>query len=249
VAGLVILGLALIALSIIAWDHEVMAAIFAFTGVATAIFGVLLPRLEGNFELSPTRLVANLKAIGAREDLSFEDLANEFLKLLGISGSSLPTGRWASADPVDDIPSSSQQAQERRSDAASKTVPLPVPVEFIVAGDISSPGAVAMAFERHVEDLFQRTGWKVESQSRSPDRGIDFTAERDSEKVLVTVILRRRVSVADVRNLIGLFSSLYSIAEGAQVVAVNQGALTIDARHTLAEFSEIQILEIPVVGW
>lgn len=50
--GLVVPGLAAVALAVVEADHDALASVFGFTGIATAASGLLLPRLEGEFELS-----------------------------------------------------------------------------------------------------------------------------------------------------------------------------------------------------
>ncbi len=59
-------------------EKQAVASILAFSGVASAIFGVLLSRLEGAFEFSPTKFSATLKAartVGIRDDLTLDERA------------------------------------------------------------------------------------------------------------------------------------------------------------------------------
>ena len=240
---LAVVGLMLIALGAIVRSHEVVASIFAFAGVATVILGVLLPRLEGQFEISPTRLVATFKAarqVGAREDLTFEDRANEIFKLLNIEGESEPDTKAARQQP---------QTEESNQSAPVAGAPLPKPLEFVVPGDLGSISAVAQAFERHVERLFDQEGWEIESYGFTRDFVFDFKARKAEERAILSVLLRRRISAADIAAISAMFSRIDPESESRHILAINQGAFSTAARQALNAQVEFELLEIPMEGW
>jgi hypothetical protein len=240
---LFILGLILIGLAFVTRSHEGLASIFAFTGVATAVVGLLLPRLEGQIEISLTRMAATLRAArqaGVRDDLTFEDRANEVFKVLNIAGdpegsTPAPTERTSSSGEVEKVDTS--------------RAPLPTPLDFLVTGDIGSMGAVAQAFEKHVERLFSQSGWQVESRGSTHDFGYDFRAVSDSETAYVSVQLRRRLSVADLDRTAATLDRVDPSGESRHVLAVNGDAFSAQGRHVLSEIQSLEVMEIPVDGW
>lgn len=245
--GWVLLGLgaALIALAVLTSSHEALAAIFAFTGIATAILGVLLPRLEGPFEISVTKLAATIKAarkIGVSEDLTFDDRANAIFKLLGITGSASPTEKPKVASKAEDRPTPPTSAEPTAP-------PFPSPLSFIVTGEVDRSHAVGMAFERHVQHAFDRAGWETEAAGPGVDYGVDFVARNDSRVAFVTVLMRRRLSAADVDRAIGTFRRIDPSEESLHVLAVNEGAFSARSREALATASNLHVLEFPVEGW
>src|SRR4051794_29841784 len=84
---LLVFGVALVVVAIVFADKQAIASILAFSGVAAVVLGVLLSRLEGPFELSPTKLAATLRAArkaGVREDLTLEERADLILREIGV---------------------------------------------------------------------------------------------------------------------------------------------------------------------
>lgn len=236
---LLCLGAALIALGAVLAKHEVVASVFAFSGVATALLGVLLSRLEGSFEVSPTRLVGTLKEMktaSVRDDLTFEERANILFKLLGVSGEE---GGRADRTPA-----------EAPAPQTTPTVALPQPTPFVATGEANQAEAVGQAFERHVEARFRQDGWKIESERTAWDMGFDFKAVKGDLTVYVEVKLRRRLGAADARALLGAVHRHGADSPGAiWVMAVNAGALSAAARKELAWSSDVFVLEFPVEGW
>jgi Holliday junction resolvase len=78
---LVVFGVALVVLAAHDADHEVVAPVFAFTGVACVVLGVILHRVEA-LELSATSLRAKLFGVVKREDLTLEEKADAMIDLL-----------------------------------------------------------------------------------------------------------------------------------------------------------------------
>src|SRR4051812_3484569 len=84
---LLALGLLVLSLGLLFADHEALASVLGFSGVAVAVLGVLLSRLEGTFELSPTKLAGTLKRarqVATREDLTLEERGDALLHLLRV---------------------------------------------------------------------------------------------------------------------------------------------------------------------
>jgi hypothetical protein len=256
---LLALGVVLIGLAVATAGHEAVAAIFAFSGAATAIFGVLLSRLEGPFEISPTRfsgVLKKLKTVSAREDLTFEERANLLLKILGVTGGSTP------APPPEAPPVRRGAPRARGRDGTSTGAgpttsseiptmqhrpPLPRPVPFTVTGETDRAGAVAQAFERFVIERFRADGWEVDA-ARSMDRGFDFKAQKDETEAFVEVKLRRRFSAADAAALIGAVKT-WGEATDRWILAINAGALSEAAREQFSAFPAIEVWEVPIEGW
>jgi Holliday junction resolvase-like predicted endonuclease len=236
---LLLLGVTLIGLAVVVADQEALASIFAFSGIAAAVLGVLLPRLKGNLEFSPTRLAATLKearSAGVREDLTFEDRANEILRLLGISGS-VPSPR----EPPADAPESS--AKQPREDG----VELP-PVPTFTVGMVGK-GQLGLAFERHVMEGFKHLGWEIESEGSRLEFGVDFIARREGAIAYVQVKLARRFTLADLDHVIASFSRADSEGVARHVLAINSEALSATARERVASIADLEVVEVPVEGW
>lgn len=70
---LVIWGVVLVILACVFASSTAVASIFAFTGAASVVLGILAARFEGDFELSATGLKGKLIAVAVREDLTLED--------------------------------------------------------------------------------------------------------------------------------------------------------------------------------
>jgi hypothetical protein len=79
---LIALGVALVVLAAVLASEPAVAPVFAFTGVASIIVGVVLTRIEGTFELSATGLKAKLREVATREDLTLAQ-KGEWLAELG----------------------------------------------------------------------------------------------------------------------------------------------------------------------
>jgi hypothetical protein len=263
---LLALGVVLIGLAVTTAGHEAVAAIFAFSGAATAIFGVLLSRLEGPFEISPTRfsgVLKKLKNVSAREDLTFEERANLLLKILGVSGASTPAPPPAAPPARREAPRARRGApaasgRDATSTGAGPTTsseiptrqqrpPLPRPVPFTVTGETDRAGAVAQAFERFVIERFRADGWEVDA-ARSMDRGFDFKAQKDETEAFVEVKLRRRFSAADAAALIGAVKT-WGETTDQWILAINAGALSGAAREQFSAFPAIEVWEVPIEGW
>ncbi len=236
---LLLLGVGLIALGVVTVDHEVVASAFAFTGIASAILGVLLPRLEGDFEFSPTRLAATLQAVrsaSVREDLTFDERANEILRLLGVGGARSSETR----QQTEEAGSGLSQRGERDVDLAEVTA-------FVVRN--TGGGHLALAFEHHVMEAFRRSGWAVESVGPGSDLGVDFVAQREGQEAFVQVKLARRFTVADLDYLISSFYRADRLGTARHVLAINSGALSATARGRLRVTEGLDVVEIPVEGW
>jgi hypothetical protein len=221
---LVVFGVALVAVSVVVADKQAVASILAFSGVAAAVFGVLLSRLEGSFEFGPTKFSATLTAArsaGAREDLTLEERANLMLRLLDVRGD-------AQAGPALVGPESTDVEIDRlRPDepgAIPDTPPLPRPIAFIVTGATDQIHRVGFGFEQHVAEAFRRDGWGVEVLRGGADFGVDLMATKDDWRLYIEVKLSRRLSV-------------------------NSGALTVAAREVLMSVPRLVVWEVPVEGW
>ena len=70
---LVVAATALIALAATFADHDALAVVFALGGVALVIVGVMLPRVQGQFEFSPT----GFKLFLAELEIQTSDLSPE----------------------------------------------------------------------------------------------------------------------------------------------------------------------------
>lgn len=235
---LLLFGAALIVLAAVVASHEALAAIFAFTGIASAIIGVLLPRLTGDFEFSPTRLAATLKEIrntSVREDLTFEERANEVLRLLEVGGS---------------LPSQSAQRSDTSSldRARADDVALPSVSTFEVEGP-ERRGSLGVEFERHVMDAFRQADWKLVLVGPGPDFGVDFIAKRKGRTIYVQLKLARRLSVADLDRVAASFSRVDPPGIAGHVLAINEGALSVAARERLMQTPSLEVVEVPVEGW
>jgi hypothetical protein len=236
---LLLFGAVLIGLAVVVASHEALAAIFAFTGIASAVIGVLLPRLTGDFEFSPTRLAATLKEIrntSVREDLTFEERANEVLRLLEVGGS-FPT---QSAQHGGDA---SSLDQSRAGDDTLPSVPT-----FEVEGP-KRRGSLGVEFERHVMDAFRQADWKLTLLERGHDVGVDFVAKRKGRTIYVQLKFARRLSVADLDRVAATFSRVDPSGVAGHVLAINEGALSLAARERLMQTPSLEVVEIPVEGW
>jgi Holliday junction resolvase-like predicted endonuclease len=243
---LLVLGIALVAVSVFFANGQTLAATLAFLGVAAAVFGVLLSRLEGDFEFSPTKFVGTLRAvrrIGIRDDLTLEEKADVILGLVGVGdrAQESPAAEAMEASESDDTRPGQPAGDTRRS--------LPRPIPFTVTGDTNQVHAVGMAFERHVAEVFTRAGWEVENAVDHPDLGFDLLAKKQGTALYIEVKLRRRLSTADARRFVDVALSRKEIQEARYVLAVNTGALSPAARVALAAAPSMEVWEVPVEGW
>jgi hypothetical protein len=79
---LVIWGVVLVILACVFASSTAVASIFAFTGAASVVLGILAARFEGDFELSATGLKGKLIAVAVREDLTLEDKGDEMVRIV-----------------------------------------------------------------------------------------------------------------------------------------------------------------------
>ncbi len=79
---LVVWGVILVALACVFQGQATIAPIFAFTGVASVVLGVLAARFEGDFELSATGLKGKLLAVAEREDLTLEEKGDALVRIV-----------------------------------------------------------------------------------------------------------------------------------------------------------------------
>lgn len=91
-------GVALVVLACVFAKQATIAPIFAFTGVALTVLGVLGARFEGDFELSATGLKGRLRATADRDDLTLEDKGEALM-------------RFASSEPRQQLGDSRSQWQ------------------------------------------------------------------------------------------------------------------------------------------
>lgn len=238
-------GIGLIALATAIADKETVAAVFAFCGVASAVFGVLLPRLEGSFVFSPTKFAATLteaRKVGVREDLTLEERADLILRLLDVEGDRKHTKKVQRKERA-------LKGSRGVAPVPGRLHPLPHPAPFTRPSNTSLVHEAFLAFEAHVADAFREAGWELE-QLGSSSR-FDFIAAKDGEKNYVEVKLSRRLSAADAQAFLAVVNESVDREESARfVLAVNQGALSKDASRALMRSSfTVQVLEVVVEGW
>lgn len=246
---LLVLGVAVVAVSVAIADQQAVASVLAFTGVAAAVFGVLLSRLEGAFEFSPTKFAATLRAarnVGTREDLTLEERADLILRLLGVGGDARAEPPSVSLELLEeDIP----HARLPNADTDRDSLALPRPVPFTVTGATEDIHRVAVAFEQHVARVFRSAGWEIEDVSPAIGSGFDFVARQREWTLYIEIKLRRRLSTADAREFMGAVLSRDDLPRTRYVLAVNSGALSAAAREALAGVPSIDVWEVPVEGW
>lgn len=236
-------GIAVVAAAVLVADHDPVASVLGFAGVATAVFGVVLSRLEGAFEISPTKISATLRKarqVGVRDDLTLEEKADAILGLLGVGA---PSGTAASEEEA--APSVTQDASPKREASIPK---LPRPTPFVATVDEGRPVHAAMAFEKHVEADFARQGWDVQEQTH--DVGVDLFVSKDNFRAAVEIKLRRQLSLADARAFLN--TAMLSIEGGrvdGAILAVADGTLSRAAEALLDNAQSVAVLRYPVVGW
>jgi hypothetical protein len=233
---LVLVGGVLIGLATWQAVHSAVASVFAFCGVAMVVLGVVLERVEGAFELAPTGLKATLRAVQQleiREDLTFEEKADELLALIQDSG--LTT--IATAPPE-------QHTTEGEVDGREASKIFPVLQPYVV-GERSA--AAGFRFEQFVAAAFREAGWDVKPEVRHHGYILDFEANRAGLTVFVeTKLMRARFGAADAERFLGVIQPMRT--NGAQyVLVVPIGALTANARVILQRAGNLSILEAPIV--
>jgi hypothetical protein len=239
---LLVLGIALIAISVaIADKREAVACVLAFSGVAASVLGVLLSRLEGAFEFSPTKFAATLKAartVGTREDLTLEEKADLIIHLLGVGGDEPEATETTSPEsPKVEGP------DEQRDYLPSRLLSFTAPTE------INQVKLAGSSFEHHVAQIFRADGWAVEGASSRRDPSFDLVARKNDKTLYIEVKLRRRLSAADVGQVIAAVLSRSDPPNAGYVFAVNAGGLSAAAQGALAKAPNLYVMEIPVEGW
>jgi hypothetical protein len=225
--------MAVIALAVWQAEHEAVASVFAFTGVATAVFGLVFGQLEGTFELTATGLKARLREaqrVSAREDLTIDEKGDELVHLL--SGEDAPTRETPVSAPA-----------EADREATSPAILLPKVPPFIA----NNRHQVWGEFVQHVSEAFHGDNWSVSTTHGPGDQGFDLRCEKDGVRAAVEVKLyRSRLSMADARQFIGTVQ-LDPWPGASYVLAVPLGGLTSKAREALEGVRRAQVLEVPVV--
>jgi hypothetical protein len=239
---LLVLGLVLIALSVVIINkREAVASILAFSGVAAFVFGVLLSRLEGAFEFSPTKFAATLKAVrtvGIREDLTLEEKADLIIHLLGVG-----RDEQEAAEPTYLEAPKVEGSDDQRDYLPARLLSFTAPTE------INQVKLAGSSFEQHVAQIFRAERWDVEETRPGPDSGFDFIARKNDKTLYIEVKLRHRLSTADAYQVIGAVHSRNDPPDVRYALAVNAGALSASARAALAADPNIYVMEIPVEGW
>lgn len=216
---LLVLGCALIALAVLFIEHDAVASIFAFTGVASAILGIVFSRAEGPIEVGPAGLkatITRLSTVAKSEELTLED-----------KGEILAT----------------------TFDELSQTVePEPIPsAEALGTAELSGGGGTAgphpSAFETAAMEQLASEGWEIE-RARLQDQGFDFKARRDTEVLLVEVKARRRLAAADIRRVLSYLLPAAQAAHAIPVLVVPLGAATPTAMNAIAD-TGVRLIELP----
>ncbi len=248
--GWVLLGLGLmfIGISVLLSDKQAVSSIFGFSGIAATVFGVLLPRLEGPFQFSPTKFAATLvsaRSVGTRDDLTLEERADLILRILEVEGERRPYHHDKRL----------QRMQEKLESGSGvgplsalrrPSLPRPIPVELSDNPDRIRENGVA--FEQHVAQLFREDGWTVEELDLANDTAANFVARKDGEDCFVETKLRRRLSGADGRRIVETARASYKGRDPNKtrhVLAVNLGALSKKASQELLGYM-VEVMEIPV---
>jgi hypothetical protein len=245
---LLVFGVLLVVVSVAIADGQALASILGFSGVAAAVFGVVLSRLEGDFEFSPTKFAATLTAArsaAVRDDLTLEERAELMLRVMGVGGDAQVV---AEADA--DLSSTVKDPPHRIDDIGiSDARPsLPRPRVFRVFGATENIHAVFRGFEQHVASTFRGAGWEVH-EVRPAERGFDLVARKDDWTLFIAVKLGRLLSSADAQQFVATVRSRSDPPMARYVFAVNAGALSAGARDLLASVSSMLIWEVPVEGW
>lgn len=217
---LLMLGCALIVLSVIFIEHETVASIFAFTGVASAVLGIVFSRAEGPIEIGPAGLkatITRLSTVAKSEDLTLEDKGEILATTLG--------------DPAQTI--------EPQSVPSAEAFGTP---KLSVGG--ATIGPPASAFVVVAMEQFASEGWEVE-RAGLHDEGFDFKARRGNEVLLVEVKARRRLAAADIRRLLSYLLPAARSAQAIPALVVPLGSVTPTAMKALAD-TGVRLIEVPI---
>jgi hypothetical protein len=230
--GLVVLGVAGIVLALIEADHQALSTMFGFTGIATAVLGLLLPRLEGDVELSATGLKARLRQaqlLASDEGLTLEE-KGDALSALVLDPPAAPVS------PARDAPVFAPEEPGLPSMPAFSW-PAPPP-----AGQLQLRHT-PRDFEAHVRRAFEQAGWKVSRLRRRETP--DFSATQGSRVLNVEVKAARHLSAADVARIHALRQDSVTGPE-PWVLVVPEGALSSAAARLAEDAEGWQLLYVPI---
>jgi hypothetical protein len=201
---LVAVGIGLITLAAVFADRVSLAPIFAFCGIASIVFGVFLPRMEGQTEFSTTGvkfvLKATKQALGQRH-LTPEQVANVYETSL------VDIEELVTAKPAPEAHPDATAARRRTTET-----------EPARAGD----------FEEQIVTWLTKSGWHVDrsvTRAGQVDDGFDFRATRGNEVVSVQVKSTTRIGAADIAATAFLLEH-FALDLPHAVLVVRSGAVT-----------------------
>ena len=188
---LVATGVALITLAAVYSTRVAVAPVFAFTGIASVILGVVLPRVEA-LELSQSRiklvLSRVLEAVAARRtpeeigvlyEHGFDQIA------VAVSGREPSPALLPSAAPESALPPSAP-AQDRPDGISPRERLSP----------LAAPTSASL--QKAVMRWLERNGWDAKPQTGNSDPGWDVDAVRNNERIAVQVKAAHAISAADI---------------------------------------------------
>jgi hypothetical protein len=225
-------GITLIALSAIFADKTAIAPVFAFGGIACVVIGVLVARIEGEFELTPASLRAQLSAVttvARSEELTLEEKGDQIVEIVAGSQERLEAALTRAMSQAH--ASVASTAADRLERTANETAARGGPAQ-----------TRGYRFEQAVADYFLGRGFEVE-QTR--DFGFDLVARKPGEETrFVQAKAVRHLSRADVERLITL-ASVDQAPDGIVVLATLPGSLTANAREALGQAGpRFEVVEI-----
>ena len=230
--GLVVAGtgIALIVLAAKYSDRAEVAPIFAFTGIAAVILGVLLPRLTGETELSLNRikfvLMGAKDALGAGR-LTPEEVSNLYEGLL-LRIDALASGREARSDPCRGAPPTGSPTQAEPETGVNSLTPSKPPV--VPFSELTLLGVF--------KDFLVRNHWSVEETPTSDDGGWDIQAVRASERLMVQAKAAMQIGAVDIATIAVLLDAFtLDIPHG--VLVVPDGAMSAFARRQATAVSNV----------
>lgn len=212
-----------------------------FCAVVCAVVGVLLHRLEGPIELSPTSLRATLRraqSVAGDENLTLEEKGDALVEL------------------VESVSASERRLEEPRKRSSGVQVvtgaplsSLPVISRFVlsnVGGIGVVPRGESRRFEEHVKSAFEDAGWVIE---RLTDHDFDFRADKGPVRAYVEVKLRLNLGAADARLFLQLVDWRLAAGRGGRetprfLLVVAEGALSSGAKRELEERDLVTVLEV-----
>lgn len=229
-AGLIGVGGIGIALAIVLVKHEALSVMFGFVGMATVVLGILLPRLEGEFELSATGLKGTLRQ--ARDVLASDELT------LAEKGDAV------SALLLEETPQSGTSGNP-------PIRPVLVDVPAFVWPDSPEPGKLSLVnvgreFEAHVRRAFEAAGWKVEPQGRG--RFGDFVVVKGTFRRIVEAKAARHLSAADVAQIVARRPTDGEDSSTAWALVVPSHALSPAALRVVEPILELEVVYVPIAG-